>query len=457
MTNTLPTGQVSENHKARTVLVCAPSALSKMMGSLHPAGALYEKPVNTKQARAAHDKLISILKRRGINVMEVRNILVSRVGWSIGDRLALENLASKCLQYKLINNNTFTTTATDTTTTTAHGNNNNAEDHHYYVSDKYKQSVIEEMDEQQLVDIIFTNPTVSVSPSDRDTGFTARYTFEPLSNIVFVRDQQITTRRGIVMANLTSAQRQREVDIMEFVLRKQGLNVIGRVPAPGHLEGGDFFPVNADLCLLGIGPRSNMRAVEYLLENEFFETRRVGVVKDELEQCQDRMHLDTVFNIIGEHACLMLDEMMGDNSPTKRMVDEYQLFDDGSHKMQNGDNNKQVVIGKYHLVKKNVEFAKYITENGFHIIKVSGQEQLKYGCNALNLGNGDIISIEKNVARRIAQSPHFNGTVEWLNFDDITCMYGGVHCASQVVYRDAGSTGTSPERPSGASNKRPGQ
>lgn len=40
----------------------------------------------------------------------------------------------------------------------------------------------------------------------QDTGFTASYAFDPLSNLVFTRDQQITTRKGIVMSRLRSAQ-----------------------------------------------------------------------------------------------------------------------------------------------------------------------------------------------------------------------------------------------------------
>jgi arginine deiminase len=45
-------------------------------------------------------------------------------------------------------------------------------------------------------------------PSFRDTGFTASYRFDPLTNMQFTRDQQITTNKGLVMGRLRSAQRQ---------------------------------------------------------------------------------------------------------------------------------------------------------------------------------------------------------------------------------------------------------
>lgn len=92
----------------------------------------------------------------------------------------------------------------------------------YFLGNAYKAKVLEAMSADQLVDIILTNPTVHISPSYRDTvcwdlvgmgswfceivptklmaaaqGFTAAYKFNPLSNIVFTRDQQITTKKGI--------------------------------------------------------------------------------------------------------------------------------------------------------------------------------------------------------------------------------------------------------------------
>lgn len=49
------------------------------------------------------------------------------------------------------------------------------------------------MSTTQLIDTVMINPTVSLQPSYRDTGLTASYTFEPLSNLVYTRDQQVTT------------------------------------------------------------------------------------------------------------------------------------------------------------------------------------------------------------------------------------------------------------------------
>ena len=107
--------------------------------------------------------------------------------------------------------------------------------------------------------------------------------------MVFTRDQQITTAKGVVMASLRSRQRMREIDIMRFCFRKLGIPVVGEVELPGYLEGGDFFPAGKDLCLVGVGLRSNETAVHQLMKKKLFGTQAVAIVKDQFEKSQDRM------------------------------------------------------------------------------------------------------------------------------------------------------------------------
>ena len=91
-----------------------------------------------------------------------------------------------------------------------------------YLGDDYKRAVLEHMSIEQLTDTLMINPTVHLSPSYRDTGLSASYTFQPLSNLVYTRDQQITGCKGIVMCRLRSQQRQLESDLMRFCFAKLG-------------------------------------------------------------------------------------------------------------------------------------------------------------------------------------------------------------------------------------------
>lgn len=92
---------------------------------------------------------------------------------------------------------------------------------------------------------------------------------------------------------------------------------MGAIEAPGYLEGGDFFPCGRGLAMLGVGLRSNVEAAQQLMSRDLLGTDAMAVVRDDFEQSQDRMHLDCVFSILGDDVCLMLDEMMGEESPTR--------------------------------------------------------------------------------------------------------------------------------------------
>jgi arginine deiminase len=35
------------------------------------------------------------------------------------------------------------------------------------------------------------------------------------------------------------------------------------------------------------------------------------------------MHLDCVFSVVSDSCCIMLEDIMGDKSPLRRLVDEY--------------------------------------------------------------------------------------------------------------------------------------
>ena len=72
---------------------------------------------------------------------------------------------------------------------------------------------------------------------------------------------------------------------------------------------------------------------------------------------------------------------------------------------------------------------------GYHIMKVSHENQLQYGCNCLNLGAGRVIAVHEGTARQIVHFEPFKGHVQYIDFSAITSMYGAVHCASQVVVR----------------------
>ena len=214
-----------------------------------------------------------------------------------------------------------------------------------YLGDDYKRAVLEHMSIEQLTDTLMINPTVHLAPSYRDTGLSASYTFQPLSNLVYTRDQQITGCKGIVMCRLRSQQRQLESDLMRFCFAKLGAprpagqqRLPGRpavdgwacaracIPLPAEpacMQGcqwwarsgsratwkeatssrpgrqgataravlpGGVHPADSvrlqDLALVGVGLRSNFEACQQLMDEDLLGVRRLAVVRDEFEMHQ---------------------------------------------------------------------------------------------------------------------------------------------------------------------------
>eukprot|EP00242_Pyramimonas_sp_CCMP2087_P016823 CAMPEP_0198212218 /NCGR_PEP_ID=MMETSP1445-20131203/25587_1 /TAXON_ID=36898 /ORGANISM="Pyramimonas sp., Strain CCMP2087" /LENGTH=519 /DNA_ID=CAMNT_0043886617 /DNA_START=215 /DNA_END=1774 /DNA_ORIENTATION=- len=408
----LNTGQIHEDDPAEVVIVCEPDLNNNVMGSIHPHGALYESPVNVEVSSAQHRRFRETIRENGVHCLTVHQILMHDTDRNLRARHELEELAASRLTYTLDPNFSVEDLQEGDT---------------FYLSEKYKREVLAEMSTDHLIDMILTIPTVYLKPSLRDTGFTASYMFNPLTNMQYTRDQQITTAKGIVMGRLRSLQRQNEVELMEFCFKKLGLDIVATVKAPGFLEGGDFYPVGRELCMLGVGLRTNVEAAEQLMRENKFGTTRVAIVEDKFEQDQARMHLDCIFNVLGKDVVVLAEDVIGEDKPLRRLVTEYKRTDNPEEWTEK--------LGRYKIAREGVEFSRYLKENGFHIIELTRDEQLQYGCNVLNLGDGNVISCHREASRKIIMDPHFKGRMQVVPFESITAMYGGLHCSSQVVRR----------------------
>ena len=128
------------------------------------------------------------------------------------------------------------------------------------------------------------------------------------------------------------------------------------------------------------------------------------------------MHLDCVFSIIGDDVCIMMDEMMGESSPTRRLVDEWvRLLRTGflpirrcspvtlfvGYWLASSELTPTIfdhtpiaaclvylmctiacwqvrdpATGKYKKEREGVEFVRYLTDEGWHIIPIKAADQL---------------------------------------------------------------------------------
>jgi arginine deiminase len=261
------------------------------MSTLHPAASLYEGVTEEKAISQCYDNLKKIFRNNGVYVETVESALAR-------NRTRLEEIAFKSLTYEKVEDKNDKTLYNDLA----------KKQFSYYLSEEYKKSIIQSLTDDQLLDVVFTQPKMKLKITNTNTFCEYEsQSFNPVGNLVFCRDQQITTKKGVVIGKLKSSQRALENDIMNSVYNNLNANVIGRIPEGNYLEGGDFFVAKPDLSMCGVGLRTTVGGVNYLMEKDLLGTDRFAVVYDDEDLDQQRMHLDTYFNILSPKHVIALD------------------------------------------------------------------------------------------------------------------------------------------------------
>jgi N-dimethylarginine dimethylaminohydrolase len=81
---------------------------------------------------------------------------------------------------------------------------------------------------------------------------------------LYVRDAAFMCDQGAVLARMGKATRREEPARIGAALERLGIPVLGRIEAPGTLEGGDTTWLDAGTLAVAVGPRTNAAGIEQL-------------------------------------------------------------------------------------------------------------------------------------------------------------------------------------------------
>ena len=393
------------------------------MSTLHPAASLYEDITDDVKVKQCFNELKTILKEKKIELITIRSALKL-------NKTALKKMASEALTYEY-----------------------NEEDMKQYdqkvieefnktISEEYKNDVIEKLSEEQLVDVVLNNPKYELKPTNSNTFIEpTSISFNPLGNLVFCRDQQITTKKGVVIGRARSSQRAGEHKIMEQVFKNINATIVGNAKEGGinsYLEGGDFYVAKYDLSMLGVGLRTTMDGAKYLMEKDLLGTKFMATIYDDEDLDQQRMHLDTYFNFLSDKYVIVLNFTECEEKYHKKINRKVFLYEENANNPiseneieVNGTNISDIpkIVGNYKLISVYQKFYDFLTDNGYEMIKVSDAQQIDYMINFLNIGNNEIISVNKDLIN-VAKPSGVN--VKFIEFRPILNMYGAMHCITQV-------------------------
>ena len=228
---------------------------------------------------------------------------------------------------------------------------------------------------------------------------------------------------------------------MEQVFKNINATIVGYAKDGGinsYLEGGDFYVAKNDLSMLGVGLRTTMDGAKYLMEKDFLGTRFMAIVYDDEDLDQQRMHLDTYFNFLSDKHVIVLNFTECEEKYKKKVNRKVFLYEENANNKiseseieANGTNITDIpkVVGNYKLISVYPNFYDFLTDNGYEMIKVSDKQQIDYMINFLNIGNNEIISVNKDL-ENVAKPSGVN--VKFIEFRPILNMYGAMHCITQV-------------------------
>lgn len=390
------TRQVSEFDNPTDFITHCPSLAERF--PFHLDAFLYKSPPNPEQAASCHKKFCDLLhEETGARVWTTREVLHQL------SKPQLRNLvidSSNC-KFKVVPGL-------------------NVDKIQNKMMREYFNYSLSRLNKDHLIDLLFLHPSVTITVDNSSTGFSVtEMPVSPLSNLVFTRDQQITTAKGVIIGRLAAPQRKFENFLMEAVWRQLGITPYARINEPGVLEGGDFIPIGPDLALLGVGQRTNFSAARQLLREDLIGTRRVVVVEDIRDDSKNTTHLDTIFSPIDKNICICLDKVAQDDPRFLRIAHEY------------------VRKGPVYVEEVQMPFGKWLRNEGYTVVMATLEQQNAKFISNLNLGRdvygkSKILSIHPDVESTLKRHG-FEGTVLYTDFSPLIAMYGGVHSTTQVM------------------------
>ena len=343
----------AEWDRLREVMIHKPG-IETTFGLLEPETFLYERHFIHKKALQEHDALENALIDEGIRVHRLKELIINKAKSDEEFRYRLCNNALNCIR--------FSGTKEDTINAWK----------------RLEKSIEnEQIDIEQIFNILLLNPTIRLDIERPEIICT-----EPLANLVFVRDQQAITDKGVVFGRMKYHQRRREVLLTKLALEAFGANIAYELKPDGTFEGGDFMPCK-NFALIGLEPRTNREGVNQILRSKCLDFDEIVIVHQPSHPYllepdpQISMHLDTYFNVINENLVVGCKELL-----RNAKIEVY--IKDSSR-------------DEYDLYKKDTNLLDYLNEKKIKIINLSILEQLCYASNFLTIRKDFILAIDVRI------------------------------------------------------------
>ncbi len=215
-----------------------------------------------------------------------------------------------------------------------------------------------------------------------------------LQDAIFPFDPVFMTNEGAILCRMGKGLRAPEVALVEQTMTELGIPIIGRIEAPGTVEGGDCLWIDETTLAVGETYRTNAEGIRQL--GVFLGAQGVTVLRVGLPYWH------------GPSECLHLLSLIS-------MVDE-----------------KLAVV---HLPLLEVSFVELLRERGIKLVEIPSDEFGTQGCNVLAISPGRCLLLKENAetARRLEAA---GCTVFFYTGNEISHnRTGGPTCLTRPILR----------------------
>ncbi|WJK08647.1 arginine deiminase [Pseudomonas fluorescens] len=295
-------GVHSEAGKLRKVMVCSPGLAHQRLTPSNCDELLFDDVIWVNQAKRDHFDFVTKMRERGIEVLEMHNLLTDIVG---------NPEALKWILDRKITPDTVGVGLTNEVRSWLEG----------LEPRKLAEFLIGGVAGEDLPD----SEGASVIKMYRDYLGHSSFLLDPLPNTQFTRDTTCWIYGGVTLNPMYWPARRQETLLTTAIYKfhpdftSADFEVWYGDPDKDHgkatLEGGDVMPIGNGVVLIGMGERTSRQAIGQLAQSLFAKGAVEKVVVAGLPKSRAAMHLDTVFSFCDRDLVTVFPEVVKEIVP----------------------------------------------------------------------------------------------------------------------------------------------
>jgi arginine deiminase len=291
MANDIPFGVHSEVGQLRKVMVCAPGRAHQRLTPSNCDDLLFDDVLWVDNAKRDHFDFMTKMRDRGVEVVEMHNLLAETVAIPEAKQWILDNqIVPNQIGLGLLDE---------------------------------VRSYLEGLASRQLAETLIGGLSTYEFPEDiggeqltliRDAAGVSEYLLPPLPNTLYTRDTTCWIYGGVTLNSLYWPARHEET-ILATAIYKFHPDFAGKVnvwwgdPLADHglatFEGGDVMPIGKGNVLIGMSERTSRQAISQVAAALFEKGAAERVIVAAMPKLRAAMHLDTVFTF-ADRDCVLL-------------------------------------------------------------------------------------------------------------------------------------------------------